>query len=103
MIELMAAHIDPRQEQQGTDPAFNVTRTVSYATSWMSATKLFCCLHGGRKPEQKWLYKRMDNLSMVIFILTTGEILDKEELVIIILGTIIVLGCALIGFFGIQF
>lgn len=42
------------------------------------------------------------SLSMVILILTNGQTLHTLELVIIIFGSIIVLGCALIGYLGVR-
>ncbi|XP_021339248.1 uncharacterized protein LOC110440469 isoform X2 [Mizuhopecten yessoensis] len=42
------------------------------------------------------------SLSMVILILTTGQVLNELELVIVIIGIVIVFGCALIGYLGVR-
>ncbi|XP_033764291.1 uncharacterized protein LOC117345333 [Pecten maximus] len=42
------------------------------------------------------------SLSMVILILTTGETVGDLELIIIVLGTVIVLGCTVIGYLGVR-
>ncbi|XP_060083145.1 uncharacterized protein LOC132562419 [Ylistrum balloti] len=42
------------------------------------------------------------SLSMVILILTTGQTLHELELVIIIVGIIVVLGCAVLGYLGVR-